>query len=286
MNSIDTGDIVRAMLGDMLGYDPFFDVTSEASVRGPHADHAVLLDNQLRFLLIVKAIGSVPHAAHLLRLSGTNLPTYAEWAVATNADIWACYRLGIGPDRHPELVLRVSLLDNSTFDDKLTAFAMLSKEGLQQNALVDHWEQNRALNPGRIAAMLLSDELLNLLRRELQREIHYRADKQSLREILIRDVLKPEALTNRHAADAAPRSPQCYAYVANPNDPATWQLYYRDTDGAPDPERLIVAAAELSGDARHLNIPADDVPLVKQRLRQAYIELGVPLEDIPGSLRV
>src|SRR5579862_8932015 len=85
MNHVDTGEIVRAMLGDMLGYDPFFDVTSEASVRGPHADHAILIDNRLRFLLIVKAIGTAPHAAHLLRLSGTNVPTYAQWVVATNA---------------------------------------------------------------------------------------------------------------------------------------------------------------------------------------------------------
>src|SRR5690349_2894599 len=66
MNQQDTGDIVKAMLGDMLGFDPFFDVTTEASVRGPNADHAIVLGGEIKLLLIVKGIGIVPHAAHLL----------------------------------------------------------------------------------------------------------------------------------------------------------------------------------------------------------------------------
>jgi hypothetical protein len=286
MNHIDTGDIVKAMVGDMLGYDPFFDVTSEASVRGPHADYAVSIDHQLHFLLIIKAIGIAPHAAHLLRLSGANVPAYVEWVVATNADIWACYRLGVGKDRHPELVFRISLLDNRPIEEKLNLFSMLSKEGVQQGALVGHWEQNRALNAGRIASLVLSDEVLNVLRRELHRDTHYRVDNQSLRELLVREVLRPEACAAQQPGNLIPRQPHCYAYVANPNDSATWKLYYRNADGTPDPERLIIAAAQLDEDSKHLHIPADDLPLVKERLRQAYLELGVPAEDLPASLSI
>jgi hypothetical protein len=286
MNQIDTGDVVKAMLGDMLGYDPFFDVTSEVGIRGPYADYAVLIDHQIRFLLLIKAIGTIPHAAHLLRLSGANVPPYVEWVVATNGDIWACYRLGIGKDRHPELVFRIAMLDGRSMEDKLNAFSMLCKEGVLMGALIDHWEQTRALNPGRLASLLLSDEILNVLRRELHRDTHYRADNQTLRDVLLRDVLRADACSVEKQFDPVPRQPHCYAYVANPNDPATWKLYYRNADGTPDPERLIVAAAQLNGDLKHLNIPADDVPLVKQRLRQAYLELGVSTEDLPASLNL
>jgi len=65
MNDRDTGDIVKAILGDMLGYDPFFDVTTEVSVRDP-ADHAVLLDGELKFLVVIKAISVALNAAHLV----------------------------------------------------------------------------------------------------------------------------------------------------------------------------------------------------------------------------
>ena len=194
MNERDTGDIVKAMLGDTLGYDPFFDVTADASVCGPNAHHAVVLNGQLKLLLIIKAIGVVPHAAHLLRLSGANTPQYCQWAILTNADDWACYRLGVGHDRHPELIFRVSLLDNKSPDEKAALLFLLSKEGVEQNALSQYWERIRALNPGRIASLLLSEEMVNLLRRELLRTANFRADRQALLDLLMREVIRPEAL--------------------------------------------------------------------------------------------
>ena len=286
MNERDTGDIVKAMLGDMLGYDPFFDVTAEASVRGPNADHAILVDGKLQLLLLVKSIGVLPHAAHLLRLSGANTPAYAQWAVATNGDFWACYRLGVGHDRHPELIFRVSLLDAKPMEEKANLFSLICKEGVQQDALTQYWERIRALNPGRLASLLLSEEMLNLLRRELMRTANFRADRDTLLALLMRDVIRPDALAARNGSEQVGRLPQCHAYVADPNDDATWRLPYRNADGSPNPELLISAAGDISGDARTLNIPADDVPLVKQRLRQAYLELGISPDDLPAALRL
>ncbi len=284
MNERDTADIVKAMLGDMLGYDPFFDVTAESSIRGPHADHAVLLNGRLQFLLLVKAVGIVPHAAHLLRLSGANTPNYCQWALLSNADYWACYRLGVGPDRHPELVFRVSLSDAVSLEEKTTYFLLVSREGMEQNALEYYWQRVHALNPGRIASLLLSEDILNLLRRELMRTANFRVERQVLLDVLQQEVIRPEALAAQSAAQATPNVPQCYAYVANPNDASTWKLAYRNPDGVADPDMLMAAASQLTSDTRQLDIPADDVPLVKQRLRQAYLELGIPIEDIPAAL--
>jgi hypothetical protein len=286
MNERDTSDIVKAMLGDMLGYDPFFDVTAEVSIRGPHADFAVLAENRLQFLLSVKGIGVTPNAAHLLRLSGASTPAYAEWIVLTNGDLWACYRLGVGPDRHPDLVFRISLLDSRPPEEKISLFFLLTKEGAQQNALALYWEQIRVLHPGRITSLLLSEEVLNLVRRELYRQANYRVDRQTLYDLLTREVLRPEALA-AHAGEESelPRLPQCYAYVRNPNDPHSWRLRYRNPDGSPNAEMLLLAVSDLNGDSRGIGIPADDVPLVKDRLRQAYIELGIPVDDLPDILR-
>jgi hypothetical protein len=287
MNERDTGDIVKAMLGDMLGYDPFFDVTAEISVRGPNADHGILIEGELRVLLIVKPIGVIPHAAHLLRLAGSSAPPYAQWVLLTNADVWACYRLGVGSDRHPEQVFRASLMDSKQADEKISLFFLLSKEGMQQNTLDHYWEQIRVLNPGRIATLLLSEDVLNLIRRELQRTANYRVDRQTLYELLIQHVLRSDALSARTGEDAsAPRLPQCFAYVHNPNDPTTWRLRYRNSDGTPNAEMLTLAVADLGGDTRIIGIPADDVPLVKQRLRQAYLELGIVPEELPELLQI
>jgi hypothetical protein len=287
MNERDTGDIVKAMLGDMLGYDPFFDVTAEISMRGLCADYAVLTEERLRFLVMVKAIGIPPHASHLLNLSGTNAPAYVQWVLLSNADDWSCYRLGVGADRHAELVFHTALLDSTPVEEKIALFFLLSKEGLQQDALTQYWEQIRVLNPGRLVNLLLSEEVLNLLRRELQRTANYRIDRQSLQNILMRDVLRSEALEARgqEAPPPAPRFPQCYAYVRDPHNPTTWRFGYRNPDGTPNPEMLTLAVADLHSGPNAVGVPADDFPLVKERLRLAYLELGVSFDDLPEILR-
>ena len=287
MNERDTGDVARAMLGDMLGYDPFFDVTTEASVRGQHAAFAVQTEGQTQFLVIVKPLGVTPHAAHLLRLGGTGAPPYTDWVLLTNAETWACYRLGVGLDRHPELVFRVSLTDGANIEEKAAMFFLLCKEGLQQNALAQYWEQTRVLHPGRLATLLLSDESLQMLRREIMRNSSYRVDLQTLRERLLREVLRPEFLADTFNGDVTmPRHPQCYAYIRDPNDPETWRMRYRNSDGTPNADWLTQAVSALGQDARSLGIPADDVPLVKGRLRQAFLDLGVAAEELPQSLRM
>ena len=287
VNERDTGDIVRAMLGDMLGYDPFFDVTTETSVRGPHAEFAVQTEGRTQFLVLIKPLGVIPHAAHLLRMSGAGAPPYADWILLTNAETWACYRLGVGLDRHPELVFRVSLTDGQSAEEKIALFFLLCKEGVQQEALSQYWEQTRVLHPGRLAALLLSDESLQMLRRELMRTFSYRVDLRTLRERLLREVLRPEILSQTFAGDLnSPRHPQCFAYIRDPNDPESWRMRYRNSDGTPNADWLTQAVTDLGQDARALGIPADDVPLVKGRLRQAFAELGISPDELPPLLRM
>jgi hypothetical protein len=286
MNERDTADIVNAMLGDTLGYDPFFDVTAETSLRGPVANYAVLAEGKLAFLLMVKGIGVQPSAIHLLRLSGIAAPPYADWILLTNADIWSVYRLGVGIDRHPELVFRVSLTDNASMEEKTDLFYLLSKEAMGAQALRAYWENVRVLHAGRIASIILSEETLSLLRRELQRATSYRVERHTLYEFLIREVLRPEALSSQ--ADDQVRElrlPRCFAYVRDPNDATTWRLPYRNADGSPNAELLSLAVAALSTDSRIAGVPADDIPFVRKRLRDAYLELGISTAELPEILR-
>ena len=286
MSERDTADIVRAMLGDTLGYDPFFEVTAEVSMRGSQADFAVLRGEQLLYLVCIKSIQVSPNVTHLLRLSGTSAPAYADWAILTNADTWAAYRLGVGTDRHPELAFRVSLFDSTSIEEKAALFYLLSKEAWEQGALEVYWEQSRVLHPGRLAAMLLSEETLNLLRREIQRTSNYRIDAHSLHDILVHQVLRAEAVASRYGTeDAASRLPHCFAYVLDTNKPTSWRLRYRNADGTANPDMLTQAVAELSGGFSALGIPADDAQIVLQRLQQAYIELGITPDDFPPLLR-
>lgn len=281
----DNRDLVRAMLGDLMGFDPFFDVTSESVVRGRHADFLVLPDSPMQFLVLVKHLSIMPHAAHLLRLSGLNTPAYTSWVVLTNADTWACYRLGVGNGRHPELVFRVSLSEGQSAEERIRLFGLLCKEGVEQDSLTRYWEQYRVLNPGRMTSLLLSEEVLHLLRREIQRQSSFRIDTSSLREILTQQVLRPDAVAATQGGEITQRPlPLCYAYAPQGSPESMWRLPYRNPDGSPNAELLARAMGDFQGDHHILGVPADDVPLVKERLRAAFLELGLRLDELPHSL--
>ena len=174
--------------------------------------------------------------------------------------------------------------DPRTLEEQAMLFFLLSKEGIGQDALSRYWERTRVLKPARLTAMLLSDEVLGLLKHELMRTANFRTDPQTIMDVLLREVLRPEVVQSHIQGTNLPLLPQCYAYVPNQNDPATWKLPYRNPDGTPNADALVLASVQIGGDGRATGIPADDREIVKQRLRQAYFELDVSADDLPPSL--
>lgn len=49
MNESDTSNIINDMLGDLFGYDKFFDVTTEYKIKWQYADYGVKIDDKLAF---------------------------------------------------------------------------------------------------------------------------------------------------------------------------------------------------------------------------------------------
>lgn len=56
VNESDTVTIITDMLSSVFGYDKYEEVTSEQAIRGTYCDLAVKLDDQIRFLIEVKAM--------------------------------------------------------------------------------------------------------------------------------------------------------------------------------------------------------------------------------------
>lgn len=50
--------IVSDMLAEVFGFDKYSEVTRELCIRGTYCDLAVRIDQKLRFLIEVKAIGT------------------------------------------------------------------------------------------------------------------------------------------------------------------------------------------------------------------------------------
>lgn len=202
MNEADTRDIVKAMIGDILGYDPFFEVTGEFSIKGQYADFAVKAeDNAIRFFVEVKSIDTKLDDKHLFQVIGYAANHGVEWAVLTNADAWHVYRLFAGQERKTERVLCIQL--SSTPSAELVEhFFMFSKEGFRQNALHSLWSNLQALNPQRIAATLCEEAVITALRREVQKDAGMRLNDEAIRTVVLNQVIRGDLADLIKASDA------------------------------------------------------------------------------------
>lgn len=204
VNESDTVIIVTDMLSEMFGYDKYAEVTSEHAIRGTFCDLAIKLDGRIPLLIEVKAIGlelkeqfvkqAVDYAANL----GT------DWVVLTNGDHWRVYRVNFVKPIEQELVYEfiVGALDAKNEDD-LSDLFRLSREGWNKSALGEYHTQRQALSRFSMAAIVTSDAVLDVVRRELRRmSPDVKIDVEQIRHVLEHEVLKREVVEGEKAAEA------------------------------------------------------------------------------------
>jgi len=65
VNEADTVVIVTDLLADLFGYDKYTEITREHVIRGTYCDLALKIEDQLKLLIEVKAIGLELKEAHV-----------------------------------------------------------------------------------------------------------------------------------------------------------------------------------------------------------------------------
>ena len=204
INESDTAIIVTSVLADMLGYDRFIEITSEYAIRGTFCDLAIKLNDKLKLLIEVKAIGLDLKDNHLRQAVDYGAKEGVDWVVLTNGDLWFAYRINFGKPITFEKVFEISLL-NADVRDKtvLERLYLLSKEGVAKKALAAYHEEKQATSRYVLAAILQTDALLNTLRREVRKiSGGVRVTSEELLATLRGEVLKREVVDGEQAIAA------------------------------------------------------------------------------------
>ncbi|RKX62366.1 MAG: hypothetical protein DRP41_07380 [Thermodesulfobacteriota bacterium] len=299
-NESDTRTLVQEVLNTALGYDKFFEITSEFEIKGRYADFAVKLDNKIKFFIEVKAIGSKLTDKDIFQIQSYSASHNLPWMVLTNGRIWRCYHLTSGNPPDIEIVFEVDLLQaKEDLTEATNRLYLLSKEAVWRDAISDFWEVAKATSPTAIAQCLLSEGVLDEIRKELYRTTKQRIDNQTIWEVLTTQIIKGNILSQIIIPSKKARSSKkevkkkslpatCFAYVPDPNKPSTWKLRYRNPDGSVSPSHLAGAVAALSPGGfrgKKVNIPEKDLPKVKETLLSAYFEIGTPEKNIPPGIK-
>lgn len=200
----DTVRIIADMLSDVLGYDKYSEVTTEFAIRGTFVDLAVRADDEVRFLVEAKAIGEKLKDNHARQAIDYAANQGIEWVLLSNAADWHVYRVQFRQPIEKTLVFSFNLLDVNPRDQAVgDCMETLSREGFTKSSMTAFYQAQQAISRYTLAALLLSEPLLDELRKEIRRKFDgVRVEEGFLRDALANEVIKRELVDGDEAQQA------------------------------------------------------------------------------------
>ncbi len=200
----DTVTIVKDMLGEVFGYDKYSEVTSEFAIRGTYCDLAIKLEGTLQTLIEVKAIGMELKDLHVKQAVDYAANQGVDWVLLTNGVSWRVYHIIFAKPIDQELVIDIDFCAlNSRSDADVELLYLWCKEGWQRSVLGEYHTHKQALSRFFIGAMVLTDPVLEVLRRELRRvSPDVRIETEQIRAVMAAEVIKRDVMEGEKAEEA------------------------------------------------------------------------------------
>lgn len=204
VSEVDTVTLVKDLLSDLFGFDKYAEVTSEHAIRGTYCDLAIRVEDKLRFLIEVKAIGLELNDRHTKQCVDYAANQGVDWVVLTNAVTWQLYRVQFKKPIDARKVAEFDLLQlDARKDEDLERVFLITREGLLKGAVADFSEKQQATSRFLLAAVLTADEeVLNAIRRELRKTTEIMVSIETIANVLRTEVIKRETMEGPEAAEA------------------------------------------------------------------------------------
>ena len=200
----DTVTIVKDMLADVFGYDKYSEVTSEYAIRGTYCDLATKIDGALQMLIEVKAIGIELKDAHVKQAVDYAANQGVDWVILTNGISWRVYHIVFAKPIDQELVIDIDFCAlNPKADSDIELLYLWCKEGWVRSSLGEYHTQKQALSRFFLGAMILTEPVLDVIRRELRRvSPEVRIEIEQIKAVLTSEVIKREVMEGDKADEA------------------------------------------------------------------------------------
>ena len=183
----DTRPLVTDILVDLLGFDKYENLTAEFAVKGDWADYGIRIEKQLEAFVEVKRISQKLSSTHLRQVESYALKEGVQWAILTNAQVWQTYYVTPikGQQSEVTLVFEVDLLDETIKPSQKTDLLFLiSREGIAKGRLEDYRSAQNAVSPKTLKPILLSDDVLATVRKEIKRKTKHNVDPKDLKQAI------------------------------------------------------------------------------------------------------
>lgn len=185
----DTRHLVTDFLVDVLGFDKYENLTAEFNVKGDWADYGIRIEKQLVAFVEVKRITQKLSVTHLRQVESYALKEGVQWAILTNAQVWQVYYVQPikGQQSEVSLIFEVDTLDEAVRPaQKTDLLFLLSREALTRGLLDDFRSAQNAVSAKTLRPILLSDDVLSAVRKEVRRKTKHLVDEKKLKEAVSR----------------------------------------------------------------------------------------------------
>jgi|TARA_Y100000385_G_scaffold108768_1_gene112901 predicted type IV restriction endonuclease len=204
VNESNTVTIVHDLLTDIFGYKRYVEVTKEYKVKADKCDLAIKQDGVLQKLIEVKPIGTTLNKRHVKQATHYGADEKCSFVMLTNGQIWQVYELHFDNGLDADLVCELDLMNIDLKDEaEIAKIWMLTKEGRGKSELRDFAAKAKARNKYNLAAILLDDACLKVVRRELKRispEVSF--DLDDIKQALVDEVIIKETQQDEEAKEA------------------------------------------------------------------------------------
>ena len=206
-NESNTVIIITDMLSEIFGYAKYLEITSEIAIRGTFCDLATQIDKKIQSLIEAKAICHELNYAHITQAVSYASTKGVEWVVLTNGIIWQIYKVTIDKSVDHEKIVEIDFLNIDHHNpDHLETLYRLTKEGWMKSVLNDYYEQKQALSKFSIAAILSTDSVLSVIRKNLKLiSPDARINAEQIRSVIENEVVIKEILQGDKADEARKR---------------------------------------------------------------------------------
>lgn len=195
-NEGDTRLLVTDFLCTGLGYDKYEDLTTEFAVRGEFADYGVRIDKQLVAFIEVKRAAQKLNVRHLRQVETYAVKEGLEWVMLTNGQVWRAYHVfaTTGQQVEVNLALEVDLLSDESPAKKVESLFFLHRSALKRGLISDLWQRKAATAPAALADVLLTEPVVDAIRKQIRKVSGYNPEPDELTRILRTEVIRPDLL--------------------------------------------------------------------------------------------
>lgn len=205
----DTVTIVNAILAEVFGYDPFSEITSEKAIKSTLCDLAIKLNDNTNPCLIieVKRICMELKKKHVDQVGFYGSRDGVKWVIVTNGIHWQVYKVIYGEAPGEELVFEFNFLElNHRSVSDLEKLHLITKEGIVRCCLDDYDVHMQAMSRFSLAATILSEPVIDVIRRELRKlSPGAKITVEEIEEALKKYVFKGEVVEDPKAEEARKR---------------------------------------------------------------------------------